>query len=126
MSLALRWFDRVEPDDRGTPLRVRVLQMRYLSDRMGGPGHGPWRDVPVDAEPLPPKPAGDGWISVDDRMPPDGEFVLVKCPSGYNTTPFVYTTARRLQAYRGDRWIDHANDGLTDWGMEPTHWRALP
>jgi len=67
-----------------------------------------------------------GWISVDDRLPPDGEFVLVKCPSGYTTTPFVYTTARRQEAYRPGRWIDHANDDLRDWGMEPTHWRALP
>lgn len=66
------------------------------------------------------------WVSVDDRMPPDRQFVLVKCPSGYTTTPFVYTTARHDEAYRPGRWIDHANDGLGDWGMEPTHWRALP
>jgi len=66
------------------------------------------------------------WISVEERMPPNKQFVLVKCPSGYTTTPFVYTTARRDREYRPGRWIDHANDGLSDWGMEPTHWRALP
>ena len=66
------------------------------------------------------------WISVEERMPPAGQFVLVKCPSGYSTTPFVYTTARRGGDFRPGRWIDHANDDLQDWGMEPTHWRALP
>lgn len=66
------------------------------------------------------------WVPVTERMPPDLQFVLVKCESGYTTTPFVYTTARRDEAYRHNSWIDHANDRLTDWGMEPSHWRPLP
>lgn len=58
--------------------------------------------------------------------PPDGKFVLVKCQSGYTTTPWVYTTARKQREYRGDAWIDHANDRLSDWGMDPVAWTELP
>lgn len=32
MSIDIRWLDG-------------VLQVRQLSERIGGPGHGPWRDV---------------------------------------------------------------------------------
>mgnify|MGYP001767245174 CR=1 FL=1 len=28
--------------------------------------------------------------------------------------------------YHAGRWIDHANDDLSDWGFEPTHWMPLP
>jgi hypothetical protein len=27
--------------------------------------------------------------------------------------------------YHAGRWIDHANDDLTDWGFKPTHWAPL-
>jgi len=27
--------------------------------------------------------------------------------------------------YHAGRWIDHANDDLTDWGFTPTHWAPL-
>ena len=56
---------------------------------------------------------------------PTDEFILVRCPSGYTTTPFVFTTAITYSDYKAGRWVDHANDDLTDWGMEPTHWMPL-
>lgn len=64
------------------------------------------------------------WQSIDTA--PKDVFVLVKCPGRYTKTPFVYTTAILRSDYHAGRWIDHANDDLTDWGMEPTHWMSLP
>ncbi len=58
--------------------------------------------------------------------PRDGTFILLICPSGYTTTPFVYVSGRMCPDYHAGRWIDHANDDLTDWGLEPTHWLPLP
>lgn len=58
--------------------------------------------------------------------PPNAVFVLVKCPSGYNTTPWVYTTAQKDREYRGGAWINYANDRLTDYGLEPVAWMELP
>jgi hypothetical protein len=66
-----------------------------------------------------------GWISVDDRLPLDREFVLVLCPSGYTTIKNTVVTARLDSVFRGNRWIDHANDLLTDSGLTPTHWRPM-
>jgi len=66
-----------------------------------------------------------GWVSVEDRMPPDCEFVLALCPSGYTTIDNVVVTARRDSEYRGDTWINHANDPLLDGGLRPTHWRPM-
>jgi hypothetical protein len=62
------------------------------------------------------------WISVNDRLPKDREFVLVACPSGYITTPYVFRTARIDKEYRGDSWITEGNDRLTEYGLVPTHW----
>ena len=38
----------------------------------------------------------------------------------------VVTTGRMCSDYHAGRWIDHANDDLTDWGFEPTYWKPLP
>lgn len=57
---------------------------------------------------------------------PKDKFVLLCGPSGYTTTPLVFTTGRMCSDYHVGRWIDHANDDLTDWGFEPTHWMPLP
>lgn len=57
---------------------------------------------------------------------PKDKFLLLLGPSGYTTTPFVCTTGRMCTNYHVGRWIDHANDDLTDWGFEPTHWMPLP
>ena len=57
---------------------------------------------------------------------PKDRFLLLCGPSGYTTTPLVFTTGRMCSDYHAGRWIDHANDDLTDWGFEPTHWLPLP
>ena len=57
---------------------------------------------------------------------PKDVFVLLAGPSGYTTIKTVFTTGRMCSDYHKGRWIDHANDDLTDWGFEPTHWMPLP
>ena len=57
---------------------------------------------------------------------PRDQFLLLCGPSGYTTTPMVVTTGRMCSDYHAGRWIDHANDDLTDWCFEPTHWMPLP
>ena len=57
---------------------------------------------------------------------PKDEFVLLAGPSGYTTIETVFTTGRMCSDYHAGRWIDHANDDLTDWGFNPTHWMPLP
>ena len=56
---------------------------------------------------------------------PKDRFLLLCGPSGYTTTPMVVTTGRMCSDYHAGRWIDHANDDLTDWGFRPTHWAPL-
>ena len=56
---------------------------------------------------------------------PRDQFLLLCGPSGYTTTPMVVTTGRMCSDYHAGRWIDHANDDLTDWGFRPTHWAPL-
>lgn len=56
---------------------------------------------------------------------PKDQFLLLCGPSGYTTTPMVVTTGCMCSDYHVGRWIDHANDDLTDWGFEPTHWAPL-
>ena len=56
---------------------------------------------------------------------PKDQFLLLCGPSGYTTTPMVVTTGRMCSDYHAGRWIDHANDDLTDWGFKPTHWAHL-
>jgi hypothetical protein len=65
-----------------------------------------------------------GWRPVS-TPPPDREFVLVLCPSGYTGIDNVVTTARQDREYRGVAWINHANDRLSDGGLDPTHWRPM-
>ena len=57
---------------------------------------------------------------------PKDAFVLLAGPSGYTTIKTVFATGRMCSDYHKGRWIDHANDDLTDWGFEPTHWMPLP
>ena len=56
---------------------------------------------------------------------PRDQFLLLCGPSGYTTTPMVVTTGRMCSDYHAGRWIDHANDDLTDWGFTPMHWSPL-
>ena len=56
---------------------------------------------------------------------PKDQFLLLCGPSGYTTTPMVVTTGCMCSDYHAGRWIDHANDDLTDWGFTPTHWAPL-
>ncbi len=78
------------------------------------------------------QPDADGWIpwaggkwQTIETAPKD-KFVLLCGPSGYTTTPLVFTTGIMRSNYHAGRWIDHANDDLVNWGFEPTHWMPLP
>ena len=64
------------------------------------------------------------WQPIDTA--PKDKFVLLAGPSGYTTIETVFATGRTCSDYRVGRWIDHANDDLTDWGFNPTHWMPLP
>ena len=57
---------------------------------------------------------------------PKDRFLLLCGPSGYTTTPRVFGTGCMYSDYHVGRWVDHANDDLSDWGFEPTHWMPLP
>lgn len=57
---------------------------------------------------------------------PKDRFLLLCGPSGYTTTPWVFATGCMYSDYHVGRWVDHANDDLSDWGFEPTHWMPLP
>lgn len=70
-----------------------------------------------------PRPGGK-WQTIETA--PKDKFVLLCGPSGYTTTPLVFTTGIMRSNYHAGRWIDHANDDLVDWGFEPTHWMPLP
>lgn len=91
-----------------------------------------WDDEPDDATPSLaqartqhyPKPQLLQWRPIETA--PKGVFLLLCCPSGYKTTEFVYTTGIMHSDYKQGRWVDHADDDLSDWGMEPTHWMELP
>lgn len=65
----------------------------------------------VDAEPV------RRWISVDDKLPEDGNLVLVICDGQY-----------MMARYNGLRW-SAGTDGCTTILIEPgdvTHWMSLP
>lgn len=68
--------------------------------------------------------AGGKWQTIETA--PKDKFVLLCGPSGYTTTPLVFTTGIMRSNYHAGRWIDHANDDLVNWGFEPTHWMPLP
>ena len=94
------------------------------SDRMvwnGGPRA--IYETMLSAAPTPPV-SEDRWLPIETA--PKDKFVLLAGPSGYTTIEIVYATGRMCSDYHVGRWIDHANDDLTDWGFEPTHWRPLP
>ena len=56
---------------------------------------------------------------------PKDQYVLLCGPSEYTMTPMVVMTGIMCSDYHAGRWIDHANDDLTDWGFKPTHWAPL-
>ena len=80
-------------------------------------------DAMLVAAPTPPV-SEDRWLPIETA--PKDEFVLLAGPSGYTTIETVFSTGRMCSDYHVGRWIDHANDDLTDWGFEPTHWMPLP
>ena len=75
------------------------------------------------AAPTPPS-TEDRWQPI--ATAPKNEFVLLAGPSGSTSIETVFATGRMCSDYHVGCWIDHANDDLTDWGFEPTHWRPLP
>ena len=87
------------------------FSVRFMYERM------------IAAAPTPPV-SEDRWLPIETA--PKDEFVLLAGPSGYTTIETVFSTGRMCSDYHVGRWIDHANDDLTDWGFEPTHWRPLP
>lgn len=80
---------------------------------------------PHCGKPAPTPPVSeDRWLQI--ATAPKDRFVLLAGPSGYTTIETVFATGRMCSDYHVGRWIDHANDDLTDWGFEPTHWMPLP
>ena len=87
-----------------------------------------WKDrdslaAMLAAAPTPPS-TEDRWQPI--ATAPKNEFVLLAGPSGSTSIETVFATGRMCSDYHVGCWIDHANDDLTDWGFEPTHWRPLP
>ena len=80
-------------------------------------------ELVLAAAPTPPL-TENRWLPIETA--PKDKFVLLAGPSGYTTIEIVYATGRMCSDYHVGRWIDHANDDLTDWGFEPTHWMPLP
>ena len=86
----------------------------------------------------PPTPDTPAWTAIEDELPPDEQFVLLRGPSGYGARSgpgpdkgdeFV-TLGRRYEAYRPalggkTRWLDVTNTPLSDNGWAPTHWRLF-
>jgi len=73
---------------------------------------------------------GVEWHSVEERLPPQKTLLMVTGPSGYRTHKKFLQLAYVDEDFRPShggplRWIDHANDALTDGGLVPTHW-AMP
>lgn len=66
------------------------------------------------------------WTQIKDALPPDREFVLLACPSGYVTIKTVVVTGRRCDEFRPGRYIDHANDDLMYRGLAPVAWALHP
>lgn len=85
-------------------------------------------DAPIKLYTIPPTAEqianGTAWQPIETA--PKDAFVLLAGPSGYTTIKTVFATGRMCSDYHKGRWIDHANDDLTDWGFEPTHWMPLP
>jgi hypothetical protein len=83
----------------------------------------------VWAEATPAEAAGNRlvWVPLDRELPPDEQFVLLRGPSGYSTTPEFVTLGRRDDTGRPPidgktRWLDPTNTSLSDNAWEPTHW----
>ena len=88
-------------------------------------GQGPKPDIlTFDTDAPTPPVSEDRWLPIETA--PKDRFVLLAGPSGYTTIETVFATGRMCSDYHVGRWIDHANDDLTDWGFEPTHWMPLP
>ena len=80
---------------------------------------------PHCGKPAPTPPSTeDRWQPI--ATAPKNEFVLLAGPSGSTSIETVFATGRMCSDYHVGCWIDHANDDLTDWGFEPTHWMPLP
>ena len=100
------YTDRLEQFSRLIRLDLE-LEITYLRDQLAKAGQRVAKWQPISTA-------------------PKDAFVLLAGPSGYTTIKTVFTTGRMCSDYHKGRWIDHANDDLTDWGFEPTHWMPLP
>jgi hypothetical protein len=66
-----------------------------------------------------------GWIRGEDRLPAEGEVVLIYYIDPYNNTPRI--TLAQMGGYRGAMWHDLTNDeGIAGDPDNVTHWRPLP
>lgn len=80
MSIDLRWFNG-------------VLQVRQLSDRMGGPGHGPWRNVRSETAA---EPAREEVVKAEQRFSAALRahgLTLMKTAAGYEVVKLGELTA---------------------------------
>jgi len=66
----------------------------------------------------------NGWVDVNDKMPNDELYYLVRAPSGYISIDYRYSEAK----FSLDRnaWVDCSFDRITNSGGDVTHWREFP
>ncbi len=69
----------------------------------------------------------DGFISVNDQLPPTANPVLAVRESATVTARFEILTAKFDLAYRPHNpWLDLGNDPVTDSGSNILGWRQAP
>lgn len=67
------------------------------------------------------------WHDIHHTLPKDGEIVLLSGKTGYSNVPLFICFGFKDENYRPNhggpvRWLDEANDALTDRGWTVTHW----
>ena len=70
----------------------------------------------------------DGWISVKNGLPPEGEGVLIAHDGSYPSMR-KWVGIGVLVDSDIPKWVDTETDGYNDpleWNYEVTHWRYLP
>lgn len=66
------------------------------------------------------------WISVEDKLPKQGEQVLVACKSGYTSTEWHYESAHYDPEFRPKApWLDDGGNGILEGWPDVEYWRPL-
>ena len=63
------------------------------------------------------------WISVDDDMPKDNQYVLAICESHSDPTDIEYWVCQCQEVDPGEFWLMEQNDWTQ---IDATHWMPLP